>query len=400
MIFSSFSNPSFNCLKISRIAVQNELTTKMKLHQLLSFLAAASLFIAPNVQAQSLKGLSSFKIAATNPSSTSNFSDQAEVAKPAVVRIENGCYAQIRSKQTQKVYDAIAGGFGSGYFVSANGYLVTNAHVVASSQNLKDCKSNLFVNVIHQMINTGEVDLAEIRANPKAKTAQILETLEFVTKIAPLQTVVMGNGDRLSYEIKLIEQREDVAIIKIEVENAPTLVLADSNQVRLAELILTIGFPVVADGQSRIGDGSIQVDPKSNLEATINGGQISARKKANTGSTLLQISAPVTHGNSGGPVLNDRGEVIGMVTFGPEESGFAFAVTSNTIRKLMHQSGAAQTKSTTNQAYQDALTLFRQGSYKQSLSKFLTVLSLFPYHAEAQYFIQLCKTQINARGME
>lgn len=346
---------------------------------------------SPRVQAQSFRNSAVPELPAPVP----NFSDKAELAKPAVVRVESGCHAKIRSKKTQKVYVAIARGFGSGYFVSEDGNLVTNAHVIAASQDLKACESDLYSNVIQQMIEAGEVTLAEIEANPQSTVSDILEALEFMTEIAPLQTVVMGNGERLPYKIKRINRREDVAVLKVEVKNAPTLTLGNSDQTRLAESILTIGFPVVADGQTAIGGDTIEVDPRSNLESTINRGQVSARKKANTGSTLLQIDAIVTHGNSGGPVLNDRGEVIGMVTFGPEESGFAFAVTSNTIRTLLRQAGITPTQSATNRTYQDAIALFHQGNYGQSLSKFLNVLALFPYHAEAQYFVQLCKTQMS-----
>jgi serine protease Do len=118
--------------------------------------------------------------------------------------------------------------------------------------------------------------------------------------------------------------------------NVPTIALGNSDRVRLAEPILTIGFPDVAD-----------ININTSNEATINDGQISARKQSNTGSTLLQISAAVTHGNSGGPVLNRRGEAIGMVTLGAEQSGFAFAVSSNTILKLMQTAGITPTETLT-----------------------------------------------------
>jgi S1-C subfamily serine protease len=315
-------------------------------------------------------------------------SDQAELAKPSVVRVENGCYGIVRSTQTKKVYTAIAGGFGSGYFVTANGHLVTNAHVVQESQNLRDCKVALTQSVVRQMIQANDIDATAIAANLEVKVPQLLETLQYVEGPSPLQTVVMGNGDRLPYDIVRTTPREDIALIKVNVQNAPTLPLGNSDQARPVDAILTIGFPAIVDGQSNVGGDGIMVDPRSNREPTISGGQISARKISNTGSPLLQISAPATQGSSGGPVLNDRGQVIGMVTFGPEESGFAFAVASNTVLKVMQQAGVKPTGSPTNQVYADAIALFRGGQYNRALPKLHQVQTLFPYHGEVHELIQ------------
>ena len=63
------------------------------------------------------------------------------------------------------------------------------------------------------------------------------------------------------------------------------------------------------------------------------------KKQLPDGSPVLQISAPGTHGNSGGPVLNDKGKVIGMVTFGSDVSGFIFIIPSETITQYLRQAG-------------------------------------------------------------
>ena len=79
----------------------------------------------------------------------------------------------------------------------------------------------------------------------------------------------------------------------------------------------------------------------------MNDGKISAKKQSSSGAPILQTSTPATHGNSGGPVLNDANEVVGLLTFrgdtvnGQEVSGFAFIVPSNTVMEYVKSAGAA-----------------------------------------------------------
>jgi serine protease Do len=322
---------------------------------------------------------------------TPSFSQQAQLAKPAVVRIENGCYAKLQSKRTGKVYSAIAGGFGTGYFVTDQGVLISNEHVVRLSRNLKECEVALLQNGIQQMAAAGEIDLDEIAADPDARVPQVLAGLKFAQETAPLQTVVMGNGDRLPYEIIKTDAQEDVAVLKVEIENAPTLKFGNADQVRPVDPILTIGFPGVVDSQPNQGGDAPVLDLRSNLQPTFSRGEISSFKSISTGAEVFQISAVVTTGSSGSPVMNDRQEVIGMVSFGPNQPGFAFAVTAKSILKVMRQAGVTSTESRTNQLYAEGLTLFDQGQCGAALSKFLKVQALFPYHQEAESRIRQCK---------
>ena len=130
-------------------------------------------------------------------------------------------------------------------------------------------------------------------------------------------------------------------IIKIEVKNAPILKLADSDKVQLQDHVTVIGYPGAADTFN-----SGLLSSKSALEATINDGKISAKKQATSGAPILQTSTAATHGNSGGPVINDANEVIGLLTFrgdtvnGQEVSGFSFIVPSNTVMEYVKSAGA------------------------------------------------------------
>lgn len=101
---------------------------------------------------------------------------------------------------------------------------------------------------------------------------------------------------------------------------------------------------------------------------------------------MLQTSAPTTHGNSGGPAVNDRGEVVGLATFGnmKEVQGFNFLVSSSTLSEFVRQAGATNTLSETNIEWRTALELFWGGHYTAAIEKLQEVESLFPAHAEAK----------------
>jgi serine protease Do len=134
-------------------------------------------------------------------------------------------------------------------------------------------------------------------------------------------------------------------------------------------------------------------------EASFTDGKISAKKFLD-GSPLLQISAPITHGNSGGPVINSKGEVIGISTFymidynanpfGQQVSGFAFIVPSNTIRDFLQQAGALNNEGRVTKSYREGLTLYSLNLCRQAQQKFLEVQKLFPQHPTVEKFINKC----------
>ncbi|MCZ0755216.1 S1 family peptidase, partial [Anoxybacillus sp. J5B_2022] len=110
----------------------------------------------------------------------------------------------------------------------------------------------------------------------------------------------MPSGDVLDGDIKSygapINEGKDVAVLKIEGRNFPTLKLGNSEHVQNQDDIWVIGYPAAAD--------SDLLSPDSSLVSSMNTGHISAAsKKTEQGSPVIQIDAAATHGNSGGPVI-------------------------------------------------------------------------------------------------
>ncbi|HEV3190279.1 MAG TPA: trypsin-like peptidase domain-containing protein [Polyangiaceae bacterium] len=96
-------------------------------------------------------------------------------------------------------------------------------------------------------------------------------------------------------ELLAVSVDHDLALVRIEARGLAPLRLGDSDAMRPGDPIVAIGNPL-------------------GLEDTVSNGLVSARRKADDGSEMLQISAPIAPGSSGGPIFNDRGEVVGVAT--------------------------------------------------------------------------------------
>ncbi|HEY0726675.1 MAG TPA: trypsin-like peptidase domain-containing protein, partial [Pyrinomonadaceae bacterium] len=240
---------------------------------------------------------------------------------------------------------------------------------------------------------------------------QVIQQLDQYSTLQSFQLfhhVIIPDGSSYPFEIKQYgaptgegsDQGKDVAIVKIEVKNAPILKIGDSDKVQLQDHVTVIGYPGAADTFN-----SGLLSSRSALEATMNDGKISARKTATSGAPILQTSAPATHGNSGGPVLNDANEVVGLLTFrgdtvnGQEVSGFAFIVPSNTVMEYVKSAGASNEPGMTDKSYHEGLDLYWNQYYSSAIPKFEEVKRLFPHHSEVDRLIQSSQ-QAKAEGKE
>ncbi len=121
-------------------------------------------------------------------------------------------------------------------------------------------------------------------------------------------------------EIVVIDERHDLAILRVSGPNPPILDLENSDEIEIGETIYTVGNPI-------------------GLEGTVSRGIVSSIRDFGSG-TRIQIDAPISPGNSGGPVLNEKGKVIGVSVSGFEGPGVEnlnFAVPSNYLKVLLRK---------------------------------------------------------------
>jgi hypothetical protein len=116
--------------------------------------------------------------------------------------------------------------------------------------------------------------------------------------IAGNANIVVTLSDHREYQVVEIwngDRQRDLVIMRIQAKKLPVIPLGDSDNVHPGDAIVAIGHPL-------------------GLEDTVSNGLVSAVRKLDKGLTVLQISAPIAPGSSGGPIFNDRGEVIGVAT--------------------------------------------------------------------------------------
>lgn len=326
----------------------------------------------------------------------------AMYTKPAVVRTVDGAvgqfYFQPPGYQGQS-YNVSYVGTGSGFIISSNGYIATNAHCVDVTHNGEDkAKQTLFYQMVEQIAQ-------QLGKDPKSLNVNFIDQYSRLTSFELIHKVYLPDGSNYPFEIKQFgaptgqsqDQGKDVAIIKIEIKNAPILKIGDSDKVQLQDHITVIGYPAAADTKL--------LDFKSLMEATVNDGKISARKTATSGAPILQTNTAATHGNSGGPGVNDNYEVIGLLTFrgdvvnNQEVQGFTFLVPSNTVLEYVRAAGAANTEGLTDTLYRQGLEYYWDQRYSLAIPKFEEVKRLFPQHSEVDRLVQSSQ-QAKSEGKE
>ena len=301
--------------------------------------------------------------------------------KPAVVRVVAGYLIDVDQGQGRSERRYL-GGHGSGFFISPDGYLVTNAHVVEFVQQGDDkAHARIVADFVTQLAREKNVDLAKL---PAAQRQEIDRVVGQAVRLAKkVSVVILPNGDQLVYDIKVfgtpvgLAGTKDVAILKVQTRNAPTLMLGDESTVEIQDKIYAVGYPGAADDLVGV------LDEKAMLEATITDGNVSARKKTSDGVPVIQVTTVISPGNSGGPALNEAGQVVGLATFkAAQAEGYNFLVPASTVKEFLKQAGVANEDSLTNQAFRSGLALHWEHRYTDAIKEFEEVRNLFPAHSE------------------
>ncbi|XP_075870206.1 serine protease HTRA1A-like [Nelusetta ayraudi] len=203
--------------------------------------------------------------------------DVVERIAPSVVHIE-----LFRKMTYSKREVAVASG--SGFVVSEDGQIVTNAHVVANKHRV---------------------------------------------------TVELKNGGSYDAKIKDVDERSDIALIKIEAPTKlPVLLLGRSSDLRPGEFVVAIGSPFSL--QNTVTTGIVSTTQRGGRELGLR----------NSDMDYIQTDAIINYGNSGGPLINLDGEVIGINTL-KVTAGISFAIPSDKIREFLAESYDRQSRGRT-----------------------------------------------------
>jgi len=165
---------------------------------------------------------------------------------------------------------------GSGLILTADGYIVTNNHVVENSKSL---------------------------------------------------TVFLADGRSVKAKVVGTDPKTDIAVIKVDAQGLPTGSFGDSDQVRPGQLAVAIGNPLGMDFKRTVTAGVI-----SGLDRVLQVGDGYVR--------LIQTDAVINPGNSGGPLVNAKGEVVGLTSAklsADAVEGMGFAIPSNLVKRVAEE---------------------------------------------------------------
>jgi serine protease Do len=243
------------------------------------FLALAIFLVAPTVaaaQAQPAEPLWKESQGAAAPPDIVRLNDfmheLTERLKPPLVqiRVRRVAEAQEGSEQQPSAPDDRRSQ-GSGFIIREDGYLVTNAHVVGDAERIQ---------------------------------------------------VRLIDGRRFEGKVVGLDERVDLALVKIDTKGLPVAPLGDSNRTRVGEFVLALGHPF-------------------GLEQTVSFGIVSRKgapiQVAAPGFEFIQTDAAVNPGNSGGPLVNMAGEVVGVNSMAAVNGTIGFAIPVNLVKALLPQ---------------------------------------------------------------
>jgi hypothetical protein len=189
---------------------------------------------------------------------------------------------------------------------------------------------------------------------------------------------------------------KDVAIVKIDASNLPTVRFGDSDAIHIQEPMTVIGYPQAASQLSL-------VSMESSFNPTVTNGHVSAIKTDFRGTRVIQSDAVINHGNSGGPAFNDNGDVVGIATYGPPGGvvGFNFFVPINTAIEFVNQVGSKPESGLFNKLWASALETYDSGKCEGAKEKLQSVLNIMPNLPDALSLMQAsekCATEEGAIG--
>ena len=233
-----------------------------------------------------------------------------------------------------------------------DGYILTNAHVVSKEMVKAFLLSEAFTDALEEKLKNLSRDEQRKIFQDEDRTEKFAEEalrlllensqFDFSSSLAVLdpssQKEKVKNLFANGFPAEIIDLNEsflfsnkDVALIKINQVNLPTVNLGDDSRISVGNPVFIFGFPAAAE-----------LNNLNPVEPTLTQGVISALKfSENKDFKIFQTDAKVSQGSSGGPMFNEKGEVVGIITYQTNPvyqaigDNFAFAVPIDLAKTLL-----------------------------------------------------------------
>jgi S1-C subfamily serine protease len=361
---------------------------------------------------------------------------------PAVVKIYNVYCADLTLDGSVIYKDYVAGGTGSGFIVSGDGYVATNGHVVVNDAreetiylaiSLSNQGNTQLLSYLVGLTGLQQSDIAGQTQSEMETT--IVKALYNIDKshfaFSNLQTnLLVGLSDKqvdIDELVSMTKNRQaypeqdtikkatiirydyggeilpevtkefknsDVALIKLSSgSDYPMVKIGSMLSAAQGSDLNIMGFPST-------GSSSNGLVSKTVTSATLTTGKVSALKKDTDGRSMIETDTEIGHGNSGGPAFTDDGDVIGIATY-TSDTGEAGDGVLNYIRDIADFTALAdkesvgyETVSQTQSTWNKAINLFYEAHYKAAIPVFEQVQALYPNHPQVAAMISSSEKHI------
>jgi S1-C subfamily serine protease len=342
--------------------------------------------VAPRLAAAVL-GVGAVMLAAASPAyaappPNNSLRQAGIVASPSVVLIEFKAQAYLNDNRDGKAYGPFKLGYsGTGFFVSSDGYIATASHLAAlTNDQIKNAMVETYL--------TGDVNQAGCQAagNCPAMMDKYRAGYQAATSLSELQSTLTiytqdmnaASQDTVGLPAQLKSSspfgQSDIAIIKVNAENEPVLPLGSASSVQSQDPVSIIGYPSVSN-----------TGAQTLLVPTVTTGSITALKQGSAdiglapGVNIYQTDATIEFGNSGGPAINENGQVVGLVSFGLYDSGGGagkFLISVKEIQDQVRQAGASNALGQIDHLWRQGLSYFDQHRYVKANAAFQQCVAL------------------------
>ncbi len=382
-------------------------------------------------------------------STPDNWAKLATLVRPSVVTVLNHYCTELKFFSlpnfalSDKTYPFCLTSMGTGFFVSADGYIATNGHIV---RNLP--KSSIYYALSGGKLDGLLADFLEVylsqssgikvsRQEAMNTVAQAKLNKESLYQLGGMivdlnqKNVLKFNGDSNKYYLQLANQAaeitetgvktsdsvvevdlvasdyeevkesegfssSDVAILKTSTGTFPALPIGNIEEAVVGSELQVIGFPAAASNNMTLLDNS-------STEPTFTKGLVSAIKLARGNQKkLIQTDAIINHGNSGGPAILASGNVIGIATYGvaaQDGSGsYNFLRDVQDLVDLANKNSVVFTPGKVYSNWQDGLNNYYLGYFKYAESLFRSVKNEYPQHPLVDHYLQESSNKVG--GLE
>ena len=304
---------------------------------------------------------------------------------------------------------------GTGFFITNDGYVATNSHLI--DRDNAYIRRHFILTAFQQITDASISALEKSWATTFTEQQRGLLYNTYASVYSRLFSMVLNDLKKNVYVVYRKDSAnrpgfsetkpatvvikgmpmpgKDIAILKIEGDsNLPTLKISADRLPNVGEQLFVYGYP----GPVTNNDF---VSAESAIEPTFTTGIVSAVKRSVNGWPVIQTDANINHGSSGGPVCNNKGEVIGITTFGSIENsgglavGLNFAIPVIILKEYLDSATIVPRQGRATQLFSDGLDLFEKGYYRRALGDFKKLRLLNAGYPTLDQYMANCMINID-----